>query len=138
MDKERLAAIQFAREDFYFFVRWMFLQRKKYKWMKAPHHEAICNKLMEVYEGKCSRLVINLPPRGSKTEIAVKMFIAWCMGKAPDSEFIHVCYSGVLAIDNSAEILDMLRSDEYKEIFPAVEMSKEEFREILSSLNKDV
>jgi len=125
MDKERLAAIQFAREDFYFFVRWMFLQRKKYKWMKAPHHEAICNKLMEVYEGKCSRLVINLPPRGSKTEIAVKMFIAWCMGKAPDSEFIHVCYSGVLAIDNSAEILDMLRSDEYKEIFPAVHLKED-------------
>ena len=93
--------------------------------MKAPHHEAICNKLIEVYEGKCNRLVINLPPRGSKTEIAVKMFIAWCMGKAPDSEFIHVCYSGVLAIDNSAEILDMLRSDEYKEIFPAIHLKED-------------
>ena len=125
MDKERAVSLMLAREDFYFFVRWMFLQRKKYKWMKAPHHEAICKKLMDVYEGKTTRLIINLPPRGSKTEIAVKMFIAWCLGKDPDSEFIHVCYSGVLAIDNSAEILDILRSEEYQEIFPNVHLKED-------------
>ncbi|OQS41140.1 terminase [Chromobacterium haemolyticum] len=120
--KEREAARIAAREDFYFFVRWMFQQRKKFKWRRARQHKLICEALMRVFRGECKRLVINIPPRYSKTEIAVVMFTAWAMGKCPDSEWIHTCYSGKLATKNSAEIREIVRSPAYREIFPDVHL----------------
>src|SRR5450830_978217 len=92
-----------AREDFYFFCRWMFLRQRKYQWMRAPHHKIICDALMRVFNGEIKRLIVNIPPRYSKTQIAVVYFIAWALGKAPDSEFIHTCYSSVLASNNSGQ-----------------------------------
>lgn len=118
--KERQAAILAAREDLYFFTRWMFLQRKKFKWLRGKQHKIICDALMRVYRGECKRLIINIPPRYSKTEIAVVSFIAWTIGKCPDSEFIHTCYSGKLASNNSSQIREIVRSAEYQEIFPHV------------------
>ncbi len=51
---------------------------------------------MKVYRGEIKRLIINVPPRYSKTEIAVINFMAWCFGKNPDCEFIHISYSAML------------------------------------------
>lgn len=121
-EKEREAAIIAARADLYFFSRWMFLQRKKYQWMRAQQHKIICDALMRVYRGECKRLIINIPPRYSKTELAVVNFIAWALGQNPDAEFIHTCYSGALAANNSGQIREMVRSAEYQEIFPGVQL----------------
>lgn len=115
---DKLAAIGWAREDLYEFSRWMFLQRRGYLWMRAKHHAIICNALMRVYRGECKRLIINIPPRYSKTELAVVNFIAWSLGKNPDAEFIHASYSGTLAETNSANVLDLLKHEAYREIFP--------------------
>ena len=114
-----------ARNDFYFFVRWMFLARKKFKWLRGKHHKIICDALTRVYNGETKRLIINIAPRHGKTELAVVMFIAWAMGKDPDSEFIHACYSGALATKNSAEIREMLKMQEYQEIFPGTELRED-------------
>ncbi|MBV8061131.1 MAG: phage terminase large subunit [Alphaproteobacteria bacterium] len=119
-EEQRFVAKYLAREDFYFFVRWMFLQRRGYKWLRASHHQIICNALMRVYRGECTRLIINIPPRYSKTELAVVNWIAWCLGKHPDSEFIHVSYSAMLAINNSAQIRDLICHEAYMDIFPTV------------------
>ena len=64
--QERLAARELARADLYFFTRWMFLQRKGFKWLRSDHHKIICDALMRVYRGECKRLIINVPPRYSK------------------------------------------------------------------------
>ena len=122
---ERLAAIGHAREDLYDFSRWMFLQRRGYAWQRAKHHELICNALMRVFTGKCKRLIINIPPRYSKTELAVVNFIAWAMGKVPDSEFIHASYSGALAINNSTGVRGVVQHEAYQEIFPAMALSSD-------------
>lgn len=103
----------------------MFLQRKGYRWQRARHHELICDALMRVYLGQCKRLIINVPPRYSKTELAVINFIAWCFGKVPDCEFIHASYSGQLAVNNSAQIRDMVRHDAYREVFPDTQLASD-------------
>lgn len=115
---ERLAAIGWAREELYDFARWMFMQRKGFRWIRGPHHQAICDALMRVFNGECKRLIINVPPRYSKTELAVMNFIAWTLGKVPDAEFIHTSYSGRLAASNSWQAREMVQSPEYQEIFP--------------------
>jgi predicted phage terminase large subunit-like protein len=107
-----------ARDDLYTFARWMFRARKGYGWREARHHALICDALMRVFRGDCKRLVINVPPRYSKTELAVVNFIAWAFGHVPDAEFIHASYSGVLAGNNSANVRELVQHEEFGNIFP--------------------
>jgi predicted phage terminase large subunit-like protein len=113
----RLAIQCTAQEDLYFFSRWMFMQRKGYQWQRARQHQLICDALMRVFAGQSKRLIINVPPRYSKTELAVVNFIAWAFGKVPDCEFIHASYSAALAINNSAAVSGVVQHEAYRELF---------------------
>jgi len=80
---------------------------------------------MRVFNGECKRLIINVPPRYSKTEIAVVNFIAWCFGKVPDCEFIHASYSSALAVNNSTQVRALIQHEAYKDIFPNVQLASD-------------
>lgn len=122
---ERFAAAELAKADLYFFSRWMFLQRRRFQWMRSPHHKVICDALMRVFRGETKRLIINVPPRYSKTELAVVNFIAWALGQVPDAEFIHASYAAPLALNNSSGVRGMLQHEAYQEIFPACKLASE-------------
>ena len=106
-----------ARADFYFFTRWMFANRRGFAWQRGPHHELISRELMKVFTGETKNLIINIPPRYSKTQLLCD-FIAWCLGQVPDAEFIYTSYSGDLAANNSWGIKETLQHPEYHRIFP--------------------
>lgn len=106
-----------ARNDFYFFARYMFARRKNFTWQRAQHHKVICDALTRVFRGETRRLIINIPPRYSKTELAVIDFVPWCLGKIPDCEFIHASYSATLAVKNSWSAKDLMEHEAYGEIF---------------------
>jgi len=119
IDPARELAIQLeAQEDLYFFSRYMFKERRKYKWLHNWHHRVVCDALMKVFQGETKRLIINVPPRYSKTELAVINFMAWCFGKVPDSEFIHVSYSATLAANNAFQTRNLVQEEAYKRVFP--------------------
>lgn len=123
--RQRFVAAEMARADLYFFARWMFARRRGYPWQRAPHHRLICDALMRVFRGECRRLIINIPPRYSKTELAVVMFIAWALGQVPDAEFIHTSYSATLAGNNSAAVRGLVLHEAYREIFPTLGLADE-------------
>jgi len=123
--EEQFAAAELSRTDLYAFARWMFMQRRGYAWRRAVHHKIICNALMRVFRGECRRLILNVPPRYSKTELAVVNFIAWALGHAPDAEFIHTSYSGTLAANNSANIRSLILHEGYGDIFPSCQLASE-------------
>ena len=108
-----------AQNDLYFYARYMFEKRKGYKWQRAPHHPALFKALEDVFYGRINRLLINVPPRYSKTE-AVINFIDWSLGKVPDSEFILTSYSSDLATNNAWIAREMLQHEAYRAIFPDV------------------
>lgn len=122
---ENFAAAKLAQADLYFFSRWMFFQRRRYKWLRGPHHKAICDALMRVFRGECKRLIINVPPRYSKTEIAVVNFIAWALGHVPDAEFIHASYAAPLAVNNSANVRSLLQHEAYQQVFPTSRLASD-------------
>ena len=121
--QERYAAQVMARQDLYFFTRWMFLHRRGFKWVANWHHKVICDALMRVFRGECTRLIINVPPRYSKTELAVVNFIAWAMGNVPDAEFIYTTYSGTFAASYSGDTRDLVAHEAYAGIFPDVHLA---------------
>ena len=114
---EEFAARKMAEVDFYFFCRWMFYKRKKYKFLRGKHHKAICDALVRVFKGECKRLIINIPPRYSKTELLLN-WVAWCLGHVPDSEFIFTSFSSQLATNNSWQAREIVLHEAYADIFP--------------------
>ena len=122
-----------TRTDLLAFTQHMFFARKGVPIKDAPHHAILCDALERVVAGYCPRLLINIPPRSGKTEIAVKNFMAWCMGNFPDSEFIHASYSKRLAATNTWETRAIMQHEAYADIFGAPQFrddsnAKDEFR----------
>ncbi len=100
------------------FTRFFFkVQNNGKKFVVGRHHRLICDALNGVLQGKIKRLIINIAPRYSKTEIAVKNFIAMGMAINPASKFIHLSYSGLLALDNSVAVKNIINSAEYQNLF---------------------
>ena len=115
------------------FSRYMFRSKRNIDMLDNWHQARICKALERVYTGRTKRLIINVPPRSGKTEIAVKAFIAWAMGLAPDSEFIHASYSKRLATANAYDIRAMMQHEAYRLVFPWLWLqddskAKDEFR----------
>lgn len=111
---------QRCEDDFSFFVRYFFKHQKGSRFKFNWHHEEICTALMRVFKGEDTFLIVNMPPRYSKTELIVKMFSAWCFVKNPRSEFIHLSYSDPLALDNSEAIKSILKSSEFMQLWPEI------------------
>lgn len=115
------------------FTETLFRARKNSAFVINRHHELICNAMEQVVIGKIKRLIINIPPRYSKTELAVVNFIAWCMGNFPDCEFIHASYSKRLATNNTWNARTVMMHEIYAQIFGAPKFAgdsnaKDEYR----------
>lgn len=109
-----------CEEDFEFFVRYFFKSLKGTKFVMSDHHHTICDALMDVFYGRTTHLMINMPPRYSKTEIAVKLFPAWCYVKNSKCEFIHLSYADILALDNSDAVKTIMKSAEFRQLWPHI------------------
>lgn len=75
------------------------------------HHLVLIQTLERVHRREINRLLINMPPGYSKTELVVVLFSAWCLLKDPRVRFLHTSYSDDLALDNSSKVKDVLQSD---------------------------
>src|SRR5690554_6309978 len=111
----------------------MFRARKGSDMIPNWHQAAICDALERVVLGITNRLIINMPPRSGKTELAVINFISWCMGNFPESEFIHASYSERLAAANTYAVRAIMQHEAYQSIFPHTLLAgdskaKDEFR----------
>lgn len=106
-----------AKDDFIFFTRYFFKAQYRRRWQQWEHLIKIAEALKQVAEGKITRLIINVFPRAGKTEVAIKMFIPYCLALNAAAKFIHLSYSDDLALDNSEQAKDLVTSSEYQQIF---------------------
>ena len=90
------------------------------------HIRAISDRLEAAYLGKINRLIINVPPRSMKSICVSVAWPAWLIGLNPKSQIIAASYSKVLSEKLSLDTRYILQSPWYKEIFPAVTISKEQ------------
>lgn len=104
------------------YTRFFFKSKTGRRFVVNRHHEVICNALDNVIAGKIKKLIINIAPRYGKTELAVKNFISEGLAINPASKFIHLSYSDDLAHDNSEEIRDIVKSEDYRKLFPYVQI----------------
>jgi predicted phage terminase large subunit-like protein len=107
-----------SEKRFLFFVMMMFYEHYGFKFTPHKHLQKIAAVLEAVAAGILKRVIINIPPRYGKTEIAVKMFIAWGLAMNPKAKFLHLSYSETLALDNSATAKEYIQSEHFQKIWP--------------------
>jgi len=107
-----------------YFTRYIYKENHRRNFIIAPHLVKITDALEKVVNGETKRLIINIPPRYGKTELAVKCFIAWALAKNPQSKFIHLSYSDDLALDNSSQTKEYIESESFQK-FWQMELKKD-------------
>ena len=84
-------------------------------------HKDICKRLErfsdQVANKESPRLMITMPPRSGKSELASRTFPAWHLGRHASHEIISCSYSGQLANDFSRKVRNLMREPLYHSIF---------------------
>ena len=83
----------------------------------AGHHKLIAEALEAVERGEIDRLMIAMPPRHGKSELASRRFPAWYLGRNPTKQIIAASYNNDLASDFGREVRNIVRSPEYSKLF---------------------
>ncbi len=110
--------------DTLFATRYFFYAENARRFNVGEHHRRIAAALDRVFSGECTRLIINCPPRYSKTEM-LKAFVKKGLAINPASKYIMLSYSVNLALDNSERIKDAVSADWYQELFPWVKIKQD-------------
>jgi predicted phage terminase large subunit-like protein len=84
------------------------------------HHQLMAKKFEEIAAGKTKRLIINMPPRHTKSEFASYMLPAWFLGKFPNKKIIQCSNTAELAVGFGRKVRNLVDSDVYSKIFPNV------------------
>ena len=97
-----------------------FLSFVKYVWpefIQGSHHKVINEKFNQLAEGKIKRLIINMPPRHTKSEFASFLLPAWMIGKDPKLKIIQATHTADLAVDFGRKTKNLVDQEDYKQLF---------------------
>jgi len=109
---QELAKRELARRRLLDFVKYNFPEYRV-NW----HHIEIIQMLERIERGELNRLMILMPPRHGKSELASIQFPAWFIGRNPDKQIIQASYSGDLAVGFGRQVRNLISSEEYQNIF---------------------
>jgi predicted phage terminase large subunit-like protein len=115
---EQLKKIDYSKNNFLYFVKQMWPE-----FIAGAHHKIISDKLEGIATGKLKRLIVNMPPRHTKSEFASYLFPAWMIGRKPTMKIIQATHTTELAVSFGRKVKNLLERDDYKEIFPDANLS---------------
>ena len=93
-----------------------------------PVHRLIAGALTDLESrapGQADRLMMFAPPQHGKSELTSVRFAAWWLGRNPDLPVAIISYGASLALDKSKQVRAIVRSDEFHELFPNVQIAKD-------------
>ena len=105
-----------------------FLKFVRHVWpsfITGNHHRIFAEKLEKVARGELKRLIVNMPPRHTKSEFASYLFPAWVMGQAPETKIIQATHTAELAVGFGRKVKNLLDSDIYRDVFPDIQLAKD-------------
>ena len=117
MNPEDRILKRLCEDSLLFFACYIYKECEGTKFIPAKHLEIIADYLHQIFELKLTRVIFNIPPRYGKTELIVKIFMAWCIAKENSSKFIHLSYSDSLALDNSSKTKEYIQSDAFQRLW---------------------
>jgi predicted phage terminase large subunit-like protein len=109
---EKKEKVEKISNDFMVFVKEMWPE-----FIQGRHHKEIAKKFNKIANGKCKRLIINMPPRHTKSEFSSFLLPAWMVGRKPDLKIIQSTHTTELAIRFGRKAKTLMDSPEYKRVF---------------------
>ena len=110
---EKLKDRELCQEKFIKFV-----ERVWPTFISGAHHKRMAEAFERVANGTCKRLIINMPPRHTKSEFASYLLPAWFLGKFPHKKVIQASNTGELAVGFGRKVRNLVDSEVYSSIFP--------------------
>ena len=123
-----LKYIKACQDNFLIFVKEMwpdFIFRKTGIKEDFGHHQIIANEFHKIAFGDLKRLIINMPPRHTKSEFASYLFPAWLIGRNPKLKIMQVTHNAELAQRFGRKVRNLVDSNEYKAIFGDVKLKED-------------
>ena len=90
--------------------------------IEGRHHKIMAEAFERVARGELKRLIINMPPRHTKSEFASYLLPAWFLGQYPEKKIIQTAHTAELSVGFGRKVRNLVDSDDYKTIFPKVSL----------------
>ena len=104
---------QVAQDKFLGFVREVWPT-----FIGGRHHAKMAEAFERVARGECKRLIINMPPRHTKSEFASYLLPAWFLGKFPHKKVIQCSHTAELAVGFGRKVRNLVDTEAYTRVFP--------------------
>jgi predicted phage terminase large subunit-like protein len=117
---EHMKEVEGCRKHFLSFVRkaWPIF-------IAGAHHAKMANAFERVASGDLKRLIINMPPRHTKSEFASWLLPSWFLGKFPHKKVIQTSNTAELAVGFGRKVRNLVDSELYNEVFPGVSLQSD-------------
>ena len=113
----QLEEVKTCQDDFLAYVKKVWPE-----FIVGAHHRMIAKKFEDIATGKNKRLIINMPPRHTKSEFASYLLPSWIIGRAPKTKIIQTTHTAELAVNFGRKVRNLLDTDMYQSIFEKVEL----------------
>ena len=113
----QMAEVEGCQEDFLTYVKKIWPE-----FVAGAHHKMISKKFEGIASGKIKRLIINMPPRHTKSEFASYLFPSWIIGRKPKTKIIQTTHTAELAVNFGRKVRNLIATTEYKNIFDSVDL----------------
>ena len=117
----RIATREKAQNQFMPFVHHVYDN-----FIEGRHHRIIAEKLEKIATGELKRLIVNMPPRHSKSEFASYLMPAWFLGRNPKLKIIQATHNTELAVRFGRKVRDLIETEAYYEIFPETKLKADD------------
>ena len=121
-----------AQQDFLTFVKEVWPA-----FIEGSHHKIMSDAFNRIADGSLKRLIVNMPPRHTKSEFASHLFPAWYLGRYPDRKVIQTAHTAELAVGFGRKVRNLVGSSDYDKIFPGVALSADSKAAGRWNTNKD-
>ena len=106
-----------AQQDFLDFTRLVWPE-----FIGGMHHTRMAAAFRKIATGESKRLIINMPPRHTKSEFSSYLLPAWLIGRRPALKIIQTTHTAELAVRFGRKVRNLMDTEEYKSIFPKVQL----------------
>ena len=107
--------VEASREHYLPFVKEMWPG-----FIDGRHHKIMGDAFERVANGTLKRLIINMPPRHTKSEFASYLLPAWFLGRNPGKKVIQTAHTAELAVGFGRKVRNLVGSPDYQKVFPGI------------------
>ena len=113
--RETLLVRDKVRDSFMAFVKHVYDG-----FIEGSHHKQVATQFEKLAVDPGSRIIVNMPPRHTKSEFASYLLPAWLIGKNPKLKIIQTTHTAELAVRFGRKVRNLMETDRYREVFPEV------------------